>query len=110
MGKMKYGSIKKMTFPEFLYLINQAYKFLNVTISEESGRKLFDTMDTDRDNLITYEEYFKVLHINACKNEPLPEMKIEETPERHSKLRKYMWDRLRILFDAHLKGRSLLVN
>jgi hypothetical protein len=26
-------------------------------------------MDTDRDNLITYEQYFSILRVNACTNE-----------------------------------------
>lgn len=118
-----------MTLPEFIYLINQAYKFLSVCISESEGKKLFDSVDDDRDNLITYEEYFKILHINACTKELPPEIKVFNSPaeikifnppaeikvfnppvERHSKLRKYMWERLRMLFDAHVKGRSLPVN
>lgn len=33
MKKMTYGHLKKMTFPEFIYLINQAYRFLSVIIT-----------------------------------------------------------------------------
>ena len=107
---MTFGPEREMTFPEFIYLINQAYKFVSVSISEVEGRKLFDSVDTNKDNRISYEEYFKILHINACTNELPPEIKVINSPEKHSKLRKYIWDRLKQLFEDHVKGRSLSAN
>ena len=74
-------------------------------------------MDTDNDSLITYEQYFSILYVNACTNELPVEMKIlnesgrmKKMPARHSKLRKYMWEQLKRLFDLHMKGRSLPAN
>jgi hypothetical protein len=40
-GKITYGAQKKMTLPEFIFLINKAYSFLNVSITNELGRILF---------------------------------------------------------------------
>jgi hypothetical protein len=83
-------------------------------------------MDTDHDNLITYEQYFSILHVNACTNELPVEMKIlnesgrmkkmpeseriKKMPERHSKLRKHIWEQLKRRFELHMKGRSLPAN
>ena len=40
--------------------------------------------------------------------EPKPEVKPEDLgPERHSKLRIYLWSVLRRLYDAYVQGRSL---
>jgi Ca2+-binding EF-hand superfamily protein len=117
MGKMSYGHLKKMTFNEYVYLINQAYKFLSVSVSEARCRKMFNEMNNDRDNLITYQEYFSILNINASTQELPPEIKAHNEPVKHhelreiqSKLRQYMWERMKKLFDSHVKGRSLPTN
>ncbi len=96
---MSYWHLKKMTFNEYVYLINQAYKFLSVLVSKARCRKMFNEMDNDRDNLITYQEYFSILNINAGTQELPPEIKAHNEPvkhhelrEIHSKLRQYMWE------------------
>ena len=113
---MSHGSERKMTLPEFVSLINKAYSFLKVTFPEDLGQYIFNTVDGDKDGLITYVEYFKVIELFICKgageaskvSEPVPP--VNNGPERHSRLRKYIWLMLRKLYEAYVQGRSLLVN
>ena len=69
-------------------------------------------VDADNDNHITYVEYFKVIELYVCKgNKPAPLPKPEpQGKERFSKLRIYIWNALRRLYEAYVQGRSLQAN
>jgi len=60
-GKMSKGSDRKMTLTEFGDLLDQAYAFLKVKIPRDLGEFMFNDVDADKDKLITYVEYFKVI-------------------------------------------------
>jgi len=108
-GKMSRGSERKMTLEEFTRLINSAYKFLNVTFSNDICEYIFKSVDKDNDGLITYVEYFKVIEIYICKGkDEAPAPKPEPVgPERQSRLRIYLWGILRQLYEYYIQGRSL---
>ena len=111
--KMSRGTERKMNVEEFTTLINNAYKFLNISCPKDVCEYIFKTVDTDADGLITYVEYFKVIELYACrgKNEiPAPkpvEPVVPVGPERFSKLRIHIWSMLRRLYDAYVQGRCL---
>lgn len=110
---MSRGPERKMNFEEFHRLINNAYKFLGVECPKDTCEYIFKSVDKDEDGLITYVEYFKVIELYVCKG---AEEKKEEKdskptgPERHSKLRAYIWTSLRRLYDGYVQGRSLQAN
>ena len=106
-----------MTLPEFIHLINLAYEFLKVGIDHDVAEQIFKDVDKDQDGLITYGEYFQLIQQYICisKNEKPPvsekvEGNVPKGNHKNSKLRKYIWDRLRRLYDAYAQGRSLLAN
>lgn len=115
---MSKGKERLMTFEEFAKLINAAYSFLGVKCPNDVAEFIFKSVDKDGDNLITYVEYFKVIELYVCKSdkevkpvEPKPEVKpVDLGPERHSKLRIYLWSVLMRLYDAYVQGRSLEAN
>lgn len=114
-GKMIHGADRKMTLEEFSTLINEAYAFLHVAISKEVGEFIFNAVDDDKDQLITYVQYFQAIEKFVCKDprEDGREKKdgsAAEGTERHSKLRKHIWDNLRALYEAYVQGRSLEAN
>ena len=106
---MSRGSERKMTLEEFNRLINNAYKFLNVTFPNDVCEYVFKSVDKDNDNLITYVEYFKVIEIYVCKGkDEAPVAKPEPVgPERHSRLRIHLWGCLRQLYEYYIQGRAL---
>lgn len=114
-GKMTHGAERKMTLEEFLSLISEAYAFLHVAISHEVGEFIFNSVDDDKDQLITYVQYFQAIEKFICKDprEDGREKKdgaAAEGLERHSKLRKHIWDNLRALYEAYVQGRTLEAN
>lgn len=113
-GKITHGAERKLTLEEFLTLINEAYAFLHVAISHEVGEYIFNQVDKDHDHLITYVQYFQAIEKFVCKD-PRDDGRDKkdgaaEGIERHSKLRKYMWDNLRALYEAYVQGRTLEAN
>lgn len=66
-GGIKNSSTRKMTLDEFRQLLNEAYAFLGVKVDAETARLVFEASDTDRDGLITYEEYFKFIETAICR-------------------------------------------
>jgi len=66
-GKMTRGSERLMSLQEFNRLLNTAYKFLGVTCSPDVASYIFNSVDTDGDEYITYIEYFKVIELYVCK-------------------------------------------
>lgn len=111
-GVLKHGSEYKLTLDEFTQLINQAYKFLGVGIPGDVSEQMFNSVDGDKDGLITYVEYFKVIEQYLCiddKPKPIPDDS-KNGPKRHSKLRQTIWDGLRRFYNAYTQGRSLLCN
>lgn len=101
-----------MTLEEFTRLINNAYKFLNITCPNDVCDYMFKSVNKNGDGFISYVEYFKVIEIYACrgKNEipPPPAPPAEPVgPERFSKLRIHIWSMLRRLYDAYVQGRCL---
>lgn len=111
-GKMTRGSERLMNLEEFIRLLNYSYKFLEVVCPPEVAKFTFDSVDADHDGWITYVEYFKVIEIYVCKGgkvqAPVPPAPVG--PERHSRLRIYLWNLLKHLYDAHVQGRSLASN
>ena len=113
-GKISHGSERKMTLQEFTHLINLAYDFLKVKIDPDVAGQIFNEVDKDKDGLITYGEYFQVIEQYFCITKPSgpqappPVNNKPEGPERHSKLRKLIWERLRKLYHGYMQGRSLL--
>jgi hypothetical protein len=67
-NKMKFGSERKMTCPEFNTLMDNAYAFLGVKLSPDVAQQIFQETDTDKDNLITYVEYFQIIEKYVCKS------------------------------------------
>lgn len=55
------GAERKLNVTEFLALLNDAYSFLNVRTDESNATEIFRKFDTDRDNHITYVEYFQFI-------------------------------------------------
>lgn len=104
---------------EFNTLMNNAYKFLEVECPSQVSRGIFTETDQDRDGLITYVEYFKVIDKYICrpvgkskeqpKEQPKPVVKREE-PERKSRLRNLIWGALWKLYDTYVSGRHLSPN
>jgi hypothetical protein len=110
---MSKGTQRIMNLEEFNRLINSAYKFLGVVCPPEVASYIFQSVDADKDGYITYVEYFKVIELYVCKSDkpvPLPKPIPDQGKERHSKLRIYLWNALRLLYDAYVQGRSLQVN
>lgn len=109
-GKMTNGADRKMTHEEFNTLMNQAYKFLSVEVPKNVTEAIFQETDTDKDNLITYVQYFQVIDKYICKktlhtkSKPEP---VQQGPERFSKLRILMWKNLRALYEAYVSGRQI---
>lgn len=117
-GEMSHGAERKMTLAEFNHLVNKAYKFLDVQLDEATAGEIFKEIDVDEDSLITYVEYFKFIEKYVCrpanykvpKSEERPKVDKDENPqgtERFSKLRRYIWDNLRRLYEAYVHGRCL---
>lgn len=102
-----------MNLDEFIKLLNNSYKFLEVVCPPDVAKFVFDSVDADHDGWITYVEYFKVIEIYVCKGgkvqAPVPPP-APVGPERRSRLRIYLWNLLRQLYDAHVQGRSLASN
>lgn len=102
-----------MTAPEFYDLMDRAYAFLKVQLPRDVGQFIFNDVDVDKDQLITYVEYFKVIEKFVCRNANYKVPKIEvpvpvpQGKERHSRLRIYLWENLRILYEAYVAGRTL---
>jgi hypothetical protein len=104
---------------EFLNLLNLAYDFLKVICAPDVAEYIFKKTDTDEDGYITYVQYFQVIEAYVCKNPNYKVPKSEEKPgkvgapqgpERNSRLRKYIWENLRKLYDAHVQGKTLEAN
>lgn len=57
------GSRRVMDVQEFIVTLIDALKYLRATASESELRQLFTEIDTDRDGLITYKEYFEFLKL-----------------------------------------------
>ena len=57
------GSRRVMDVQEFIVTLIDALKYLRATASESELRQLFSEIDTDRDGLITYKEYFEFLKL-----------------------------------------------
>jgi hypothetical protein len=53
-GNMVHGAARKLTSGEFIELVNHAYEFLHVTFSKDVGEFIFNSVDADKDGLITY--------------------------------------------------------
>jgi hypothetical protein len=89
--------------------MNNAYKFLNVACSKEVTTAIFEETDTDKDQLITYVQYFQIIDKYVCrKTVPKPTTEIvDQGPERFSKLRLLLWKNLRLLYEAYVSGRHL---
>jgi hypothetical protein len=111
-GNISHGSERKITLAEFTKLINLAFEFLKVQIRQDVAGQIFGEVDKDKDGLITYVEYFQVIELYFCLPKGAGQEKPVESkpqgPERHSKLRKIIWERLKRLYDGYLQGRSLL--
>jgi hypothetical protein len=78
--RISHGAEYKLTLPEFVHLINLAYQFLRVAFPADVGEFIFECVDTDKDGLITYVQYFQVIQQYVCidtsandkPQEPLP--------------------------------------
>lgn len=76
---------------------------------------MFESVDGDKDGLITYVEYFKVIEQYLCidtkaENKDKGQEGKDKGPKRNSKLRQTVWERLRRFYNAYTQGRSLLAN
>ena len=69
-GNMSMGPQRKMNFQEFTILMNQAYAFLGVKVDDEGCKAIFNDADTDKDGVISYEEYFSFVHKHILKPKP----------------------------------------
>ena len=84
---------------------------MNVELPAETGRVIFKETDKDNDALITYGEYFRVIEKYVCKD-------IKEKPDKApvpekkwgSKLRRYLWIQLRLLYEAFTRGLQIQAN
>lgn len=113
------GSERKLNLQEFIVLLNDAYRFLHVSVDETNATEIFRKFDLDRDNHITYVEYFKFIEKYICKDKatlkaeaerkPLPPIVSEvvsasapivSTKMYTSRLRFFLWQCLRKLYDA----------
>lgn len=59
-----------MNSSEFHYLLNNAFKFLHLTIDEGTCLDIFKKVDKDSDKKITYCEYFQIIKNMFCENMP----------------------------------------
>jgi len=118
-GKMSHGKDREMTLEEFNKLLNESYTFLKVSCPADVAQFIFKNTDTNEDGLITYVQYFQVIEKYVCKDPNYKIPKSEEKPKevpanlgpaRNSKLRRYIWESLRKLYDAHVQGRTLAAN
>jgi Ca2+-binding EF-hand superfamily protein len=66
-GRIRNGAARKLTLEEFRVLLDDAYHFLGVKVDNETARRVFEQSDTDRDGLITYQEYFKFIETAICR-------------------------------------------
>lgn len=116
---MSHGKDREMTLEEFNKLLNESYTFLKVSCPADVAQFIFKNTDTNEDGLITYVQYFQVIEKYVCKDPNYKIPKSEEKPKevpanlgpaRNSKLRRYIWESLRKLYDAHVQGRTLAAN
>ena len=57
-----------MNYEEFDLLLNDAVKFLGVTVPKEITTEIFKNTDKDNDSHITYVEYFQAISKYICKS------------------------------------------
>ena len=98
-------------------LLSDAYAFLQVRTDESAATDIFKQFDADRDNLITYVEYFNFIDKFICKSQsvlqaentrqPLPPVEIKPIVAPvptgriyRSRLRLFIWETLRRLYLA----------
>lgn len=66
-NKMKRGSERKMDLNEFHILLNKAFNFLKVECPMNVAESMLADVDNDKDGIITYVEYFKVIDKFICR-------------------------------------------
>ena len=96
-------------------LLSDAYAFLQVQTDEAAATDVFKQFDADRDNLITYVEYFNFIDKFICKSQsvlqaeaqrkPLPPVEIKPIVAPvptgrtyRSRMRLFLWETLRRLY------------
>lgn len=102
--KMSAGAQRKMNLSEFKILLRNAYEFLGVSIDDEGATAIFNNSDEDKDGWITYKEYFSFVQTYIMKLKPLNKIERKPSPRKiHSRLRKYIWEAVRRLFEKYIK-------
>jgi Ca2+-binding EF-hand superfamily protein len=100
-NKMSMGALRRMNLHEFTILMNQAYAFLGVKVDDKGCKAIFDDADTDKDGIITYEEYFSFVHKHILKPRPADVVVAVPTitlAEFFSLLRQFLWAQARLVF------------
>lgn len=104
-----------MNVEDFIRLCRTSIAFLKVPLNEDRVKRLFDDIDKDCDNLITYQEYVQAIHDYFCRYnspKPKPEPIIPNPYDRkwRSNLRELIWGELRSSYDSYSRGKPLKSN
>jgi hypothetical protein len=103
-----------MNVEDFIRLCRTSIAFLKVPLNEDRVRRLFDDIDKDCDNLITYQEYVQAIHDYFCRyNSPKPNPTPIPNPydkRWRSNLRELIWGELRSSYDSYSRGKPLKSN
>jgi Ca2+-binding EF-hand superfamily protein len=105
---MSMGAQRKMNLIEFTVLMNRAYAFLGVKVDDQGCKAIFDDADSDKDGIISYEEYFSFVHKHILKPKPSDEV-VKPVPtldEFISLLRQYLWAQARRIYDIYDKDKN----
>ena len=76
-AQIKNASQHKITQEEFKQLLNLAYAFLNIQVDDSVIPEIFNAVDTDRDGLVTYPEYFGFTDVYVLETKPVQQRKKE---------------------------------
>ena len=62
----------KITRDEMFSLFNDAFSFVSVSVTREVSDRLFDQLDSNKDELVSYVEYYRFIEAFICETELSP--------------------------------------
>lgn len=97
----------KITRDEMFSLFNDAFSFVSVSVTREVSDRLFDQLDSNKDELVSYVEYYRFIEAFICETELSPSQNnrlrmspvkvrrpVEEVSEVLIRFRRLLWGQL----------------
>lgn len=92
---------------DFRTVINNAFAFLGVTISESESNYLHYISDSDKDCQVSFQEYFEMTYKYFCEPLPRPVGPVCKKTKVSFKLRIDIWAQLEYIYTEYVQNRRI---